>query len=314
MQDPELPLISIVTATYNRSNVLRHTIRSVQAQTHEHWEMWIIGDACTDDTAEVVQAIADTRIHFYNLPQNVGEQSGPNNEGLSRVKGPYVAMLNHDDLWYPDHLKRLLDEIQDSNADLVFSPIQRVVPGSGPVFFGWFPKGRYHIGSTAPASSWLFRRDIVEQVGPWRFYREIRNIPSQDWLFRAWKMGLKLKGTQVPSVLAFSTNLRPGCYAERHESEQRAWMERLLKEPDLRTKILDEYRQQHSWKRVFKPHQWASLLYDLLRWSIMKAKLIYGTVTRSDPKILISLIKCQRRGQFIDHLRKIRGLSLLERK
>ena len=69
--------------TYNRSNVLRYAIESVLAQTVSDWEMIVIGDACTDDTAEVVESFGDGRIRFHNLDQNVGEQSGPNNVGTS---------------------------------------------------------------------------------------------------------------------------------------------------------------------------------------------------------------------------------------
>jgi glycosyltransferase involved in cell wall biosynthesis len=73
------PLVSIITATYNRSNILPYTIASVLRSTFEDWELLVVGDACTDDTEQVVSAFNDPRIRFFNLAQNVGEQSGPNN-------------------------------------------------------------------------------------------------------------------------------------------------------------------------------------------------------------------------------------------
>jgi GT2 family glycosyltransferase len=54
----------------------------VRAQTRSDWELIVVGDACTDDTADVVATFPDPRIRFVNLPENVGEQSGPNNEGV----------------------------------------------------------------------------------------------------------------------------------------------------------------------------------------------------------------------------------------
>ena len=56
-------------------------------QSHAGWELWVVGDACTDDTEQVVDSFGDERIHFVNLDRNVGEQSGPNNEGFRRSRG-----------------------------------------------------------------------------------------------------------------------------------------------------------------------------------------------------------------------------------
>jgi glycosyltransferase involved in cell wall biosynthesis len=84
-------LVSIITATYNRGNVLRYAIESVRRQTLADWEMWVVGDACTDGTGDVVRGFGDPRIHFLNLAQNVGDQSGPNNEGFQRSAGRFIA-------------------------------------------------------------------------------------------------------------------------------------------------------------------------------------------------------------------------------
>jgi glycosyltransferase involved in cell wall biosynthesis len=114
------PEVSVIMAAYNRSNVLRYAIESVRRQTRADWELLVVDDAGTDDTADVVAAFQDARISFTSLPGNVGEQSGPNNEGLRRARGRYIAFLNQDDLWLPHHLDTLIGEIEASGADLVF--------------------------------------------------------------------------------------------------------------------------------------------------------------------------------------------------
>ena len=86
-----LPLVSIILATYNRSPVLAHAIESVRRSTLTDWELIVVGDGCTDDTAAVVASFDDPRVTFINLPRNVGEQSGPNNEGLRLARGRYIA-------------------------------------------------------------------------------------------------------------------------------------------------------------------------------------------------------------------------------
>jgi glycosyltransferase involved in cell wall biosynthesis len=163
------PLVSIVTATYNRSNVLALTLASVRWQTFRDWELWVVGDACTDDTERVVAAFGDARIHFVNLEQNVGEQSGPNNEGFRRSRGRYIAYLNHDDFWLPDHLETALRGIEETGADLVFALVDQVAHEGPNRLVGATPTGRYE-PYICSFSSWFAAR-IVERWS-WRFYRD----------------------------------------------------------------------------------------------------------------------------------------------
>src|SRR5690606_24951720 len=95
------PLVSVVMATYNRSNIIVYAIESLRANTLQDWELIVVGDCCTDDTETVVSAFGDQRIRFINLPENCGEQSGPNNFGVGLARGKYLAFLNHDDMWFP---------------------------------------------------------------------------------------------------------------------------------------------------------------------------------------------------------------------
>src|SRR5690349_20582249 len=98
------PLVSIIMATYNWSSVLPYSIGSVQHQTLPDFELLVVGDGCTDDSAEVVGAIGDPRVRWIGLENNSGHQSVPNNEGLRQARGEIIAYLGHDDLWLPDHL------------------------------------------------------------------------------------------------------------------------------------------------------------------------------------------------------------------
>ena len=66
------PLVSIIIATYNRSNILKYTISTVLKQNYQHFEILVIGDHCTDDTESVINSFDDKRISFYNLEENFG--------------------------------------------------------------------------------------------------------------------------------------------------------------------------------------------------------------------------------------------------
>ena len=146
------PLISIVTATYNRSSVLRYALASVRRSTRADWEHLVIGDGCTDDTADVVAEAADPRVRFHNLPANFGEQSAANNKGFELARGRYVAYLNHDDLWFPDHLETLVTAIEGTGADLAYTPVLVLAPDQRNYLLG-AGGDRYDPTVAVPASS-----------------------------------------------------------------------------------------------------------------------------------------------------------------
>ena len=68
----------------------------------------MVGDACTDDSEEVVRSFADPRVRWENLEENSGSQSGPNNRGLALARGELIAYQGHDDVWHPYHLATLV--------------------------------------------------------------------------------------------------------------------------------------------------------------------------------------------------------------
>ena len=213
------PTISIVTATYNRSQVLAHAVRSVLGQTRTDWEHLIVGDACDDDTAEVVAAFGDPRLHFENLPANFGEQSGPNNHGVARARGEFLAFLNHDDMWYPEHLEHAVAALEREQADLVFS-LYVSIRQDAPHFVGpQCPRGEYSPLCFVPASTWVMRRSLAERAGPWRPAGECHAVPSQDWLMRAWKSGASLRLAPRLTALLIQSGRRPGSYVARQDDE-----------------------------------------------------------------------------------------------
>lgn len=161
------PLVTIVTAAYNSSRTLRVALQSLRNQTFTDWEAWIVGDACTDDSGDVVRSFGDDRLHWVNLERNYGSQWFPNNEGLRRAKGKYVAYLGHDDLWLPDHLKDLVQLIEESGADFVHSICGLFGPQGWLKCKGLPKQCQSYEDHFIPPSSWLHRRDLVESVGYW---------------------------------------------------------------------------------------------------------------------------------------------------
>ena len=90
----------VIVATYNSRVTLACALDSVRRQDCQDFEVWVVGDACTDGSHEVVEALGDPRFHWINRETNSGSQSAPNAEGLRHARGRYVAYLGHDDLWF----------------------------------------------------------------------------------------------------------------------------------------------------------------------------------------------------------------------
>jgi glycosyltransferase involved in cell wall biosynthesis len=240
------PLVSVVVATYNRSAVLRHALRSVLDSTVADLEVVVVGDRCTDDTDAVVAALGDPRLRFVNLPENCGDQSGPSNHALSLATGRYLAFLNQDDLFFPDHLEAAIAHLQASGADFVWTPTLVVEPaGEEALARG---EWRVTVGSTPPgdafdpltfcvASSWVLDRRLVARIGPWRHPSQLYVTPSQDWIYRASRCGAVLTFLPRPGVLVVYSGSRPASYARRGSPEHDACAPR-LREPGFREALL----------------------------------------------------------------------------
>ena len=113
-------MISVITSTYNRSKSLLKAIKSVQKQTFEDWELIIVDDFSQDDTEQVVKSIKDDRIKYIRLGKNVGNDTCPKNKGILASKGEYIAFLDDDNTWRPDHLQALFNIIEREDVDGVY--------------------------------------------------------------------------------------------------------------------------------------------------------------------------------------------------
>ena len=166
--DAAAPAVSVIVATYNSAETLRCALRSIAMQDLADFEVWIIGDGCTDDSEAVVRSLGDARFHWRNLSANSGSQSAPNNEGLRLARGRHVAYLGHDDLWLPWHLSTLLAAATAEGADFVNTTCIMVGREGRHHVTGPMGSRRTHADQYTPPSSWLHRHEIAARAGNWR--------------------------------------------------------------------------------------------------------------------------------------------------
>lgn len=108
-----MELVSIIMPTYNCGRFIAESIRSVLAQTYTYWELLIVDDCSTDNTAQVVGSFNDPRIHYIRNEQNKGAAL-TRNKALREAKGRYIAFLDSDDLWLPAKLEHQIAFMQQN--------------------------------------------------------------------------------------------------------------------------------------------------------------------------------------------------------
>ncbi len=117
-------LISIIVPVYNVEKYIKETMDSVLAQTYPHWELLLVEDCGSDNTAQIIadymEQLQDERIRLIRQPQNGGAAKA-RNRGLQEAGGRYIAYLDADDLWVPEKLEHELAFMQEKDAAFAFT-------------------------------------------------------------------------------------------------------------------------------------------------------------------------------------------------
>jgi len=127
------PMVSVIIPCYNTGRFLGEAIESVLAQTFRDFEVIVVDDGSTDDSADVARSYADPRVRYF-YQENRGI-SAARNKGIGEARGEYIALLDADDAYLPTNLQkkaRFLDDHLDTG--LVASGLERISE-KGEVFF-----------------------------------------------------------------------------------------------------------------------------------------------------------------------------------
>ncbi len=105
------PLVAVVVPVYNGAEFVEEALRSVVAQTYEHWDCAVIDNRSTDETAEIVERVASTdpRIRLVRATEHVGIYANHNRAlDAAPAEARYVKVLHADDWMSPDCLERMV--------------------------------------------------------------------------------------------------------------------------------------------------------------------------------------------------------------
>ncbi len=231
-----MPRVTVVMATYNWAPVLPWSIGSVLDQHYRDFELLVVGDGCADESAQVVEAIDDPRVHWYDLGHNTGHQSGPNADGLRRAQGEIIAYLGHDDLWLPEHLATLVPAL-DASSGFVHATLLSVAPGR-PLHRWPTADWRYQPGDWIPPTSVIHHRELARAVGGWRPPRDTGSRdPENDLWMRLAERGPARWIDRLTSV-KLSATARQDVYRQRPNFEQAWWLELIRTSPDPAAAVL----------------------------------------------------------------------------
>ena len=116
------PFFTVVIPVYNRADLIGRTIKSVISQTFADFEIIVVDDGSVDDLKEALSIFKDPRLNIVR--QNKSGASSARNNGIDRARGAYVALLDSDDSYQPNHLETMRSLIENFGSGcIVYSPV-----------------------------------------------------------------------------------------------------------------------------------------------------------------------------------------------
>ncbi len=110
------PFFSIIIPTYNRASLLSIAVESVLKQSFSDWELLVVDDGSTDETANLMQAYCAKDARIQSIYQNNAERSAARNNGINQSRGKFICFLDSDDYFLESRLQRLFEALEDKNT------------------------------------------------------------------------------------------------------------------------------------------------------------------------------------------------------
>ena len=193
------PLVSICIPAYNAERFLPATLATVHGQHFKDWELIVAEDGSNDRTIDIVQEFSATvsqRVDYIRHGKNRGLPT-TRNTGIDAACAEWIALLDSDDLWEPNHLSELVDIAKsgspaelihsgsllfdtDSNCNLgVRAPTREMITG--------FPLSLFEGSYIIQPSSVILKKALWKRVGG--FNPEFRYLEDREMWLRCARAG-----------------------------------------------------------------------------------------------------------------------------
>ena len=181
----ENPLVSVVIPAYNSSKWIAETLESVLAQDYAPFEVIVVDDGSTDNTADVVRRFGE-RVRYVFKPN--GGQGSARNVGIREAHGAFIAFVDSDDLWAKKKLQLQVELLTKTALLWAYSDVDAFDNDSGNYLYSFSTKSKQYDGDVlgplflscfiqSPAP--IVHRKIFEDVGYFDESKEIKN--REDW-------------------------------------------------------------------------------------------------------------------------------------
>jgi GT2 family glycosyltransferase len=209
-----IPKVSIIMPAYNTADLIAASLDSVLAQNFQDFEVIVVNDG-SPDTAELDRVLAPYADKIIYIKQENKRAAGARNTAIRQARGEFLAFLDSDDRWLPDHLSmkmKLFEE--DPELDFAYSDcfawsdprsqqtFMDCCPSKGPATFVTLVREECQI----PVSTVVVRKKCIEKAG--LFDEQLQRCDDYDLWLRIAFTGAKIEYTR--SVQARLNGGRPG--------------------------------------------------------------------------------------------------------
>ncbi len=167
------PLISVIVPTYNRKDSLAEAIQSILHQTISYYEIVVVNDA-GEDVVDIIKTFDDPRIKYYSHQTNKG-LAATRNTGIKNAKGKYIALLDDDDVYYPDHLEILVTYLEHDDMKIAYTDAYKatqelqngkyVTINKDVPFSHDFSKEKLSYLNIAPVQCFMLEKSCLDEIG-----------------------------------------------------------------------------------------------------------------------------------------------------
>jgi glycosyltransferase involved in cell wall biosynthesis len=184
-----MPTISIIIPAYNAERTILKTIKSVQQQTFQDFELIVINDDSKDQTLELLQTVKDERLKIFSYEN--GGLPVARNRGIDLATGEFISFIDADDLWTVDKLELQLAALrQNPKAGVAYSWTACFIDGREesifpykPVFFEGNVYEKLLVNNiVSNGSNILVRKQVIESVG--KFEPTLKSCEDWDFYIR----------------------------------------------------------------------------------------------------------------------------------